>query len=610
MADWVVLELTPRSEGEDPDVIRRSIHSSLKNKDIEVFVPAAVTQVGDDRVVHYLVEGYVFVCFDPEVDYMRLEGSRFVQSVLSSGGGPQRSFSTVGDADIERMRAQIAKQVDQGIGVGDTVMISSGAYRHIEATVIEEILETQTVQVHVKLRSKETIVTLPRSFLTVVQRTPLSALFSRLTALRAWIRMVQPVLTWKRKNAPPLKNRLNRMKRFDKWLRKAQYLQAFVGFYHGSIDRGPRLLRQQLAKAEQLSAWEERARLLRAFVGFHYREMSLGQLADRLVELYWFDDVLERLKALEGAIEKLGHRVARRRKSGGGKVVQNILVDGHNLAFRCLHAPGMSGLTDEQGRPTGMILGFLRSLGALKKRFAEARIYVAWDGSSQRRKKLFADYKGNRPSATENQERTVSNGHSFNQVEFLRELLPCFGVWQVFNPVEEADDVIAVLVQGPLKTQHNLIFSTDKDLLALVTETTSALVPKVGTRKEILYDPAGVTKSFGVPPDKLHQLRAFCGDTSDNIPGVPRVPKKVLRSLVQQHGSVQGVYGSGLTGISKGQYERLRTAEPQVRLNLRLMTFANVEVTTTDPDVDVEGAAAKLHGVGINSTPILKPFGG
>ena len=552
MAEWVVLELTPRSEGEDPDVIRRSIHSTLKDKTTEVFIPAAVTQVGDDRVVHYLVEGYVFVRHDPKVNYTRLEGSRFVQSVLSSGGGAKRAFSTVGDKDIERMRAQIAKQVDQGIGVGDTVMISSGAYRHIEATVIEEILETQTVQVHVKLRSKETIVTLPRSFLTVVQRTPLSSLFSRLTALRAWIRMAQPVLTWRRKNPPPLKNRFNRLKRFDKWLCKAQHLRAFVGFCHGSLDLGPQLLRQQLAKAEQFSAWDDRARHLRAFVRFHYREMALGQLADRLVELYWLDDVLERLKNLEGAIEKLAHRVARRRKSGGGKVVQNILVDGHNLAFRCLHAPGISGLTDEHGRPTGMILGFLRSLGALKKRFAEARIYVAWDGSSQRRKKLFADYKANRPSATETHERTVSDGHSFNQVSFLRELIPLFGVWQVINPEEEADDVIAVLAEGPFKAQHNLIFSTDKDLLALVTETTSVLVPKVGTRKEILYDPASVTKSFGVPPDKLHQLRAFCGDPSDNIPGVPRVPKKVLRSLVQQHGSVQGVYGSGLTGISKG----------------------------------------------------------
>jgi len=604
VSDWVVLELTPRSEGEDPDLIRRSIRNTLKRKDIEVFVPAAVTQVGDDRVVHYLVEGYVFVRHESSVDYLRLEGSRFVQTVLSTGVR-RKALSTVRDVDINRMRAQIAKQVDQGIGVGDTVMISSGAYRHIEATVIEEILETQTVQVHVKLRSKETIVTLPRSFLQVVKRTPLSTLFSRLTALRAWTRMVQPILTWTRKNPPPLKRRFNRLNRFEKWVTKAHHLRAFVGFYHGSLGRGPQVLRQQLAKTEQLSVWDERAKHLRAFVLFHYRDMQLDVLGDKLVELYWFDDVLERMKILEGDIERLGHRVARRRKSGGGNVVQNILVDGHNLAFRCLYAPGMATLADEQGRPTGMILGFLRSLGALKKRFAEARLYVSWDGSSQRRKTLYGEYKANRTSAS------ASHGvEGFDQVGFLREILPKFGCWQVYNPEEEADDVIAVLARGPLKTQHNLIFSTDKDMLALVTSTTSVLTPKVGTRKEILHDPTSVAKLFGVPPEQLQQLRAFCGDPSDNIPGVPRVPKKVLRSLVQQHGSVQGVYGSGLTGLSKGQYERLRTAEPQVRLNLRLMAFANVEVLTVDPDPDVEGAAAKLHGVGINPTPILKPFGG
>lgn len=602
MAKWVVLELTPRSEGEDPDLIRRSVCSTLRNHDIEVFVPAAVTQVGDDRVIHYLVEGYIFVRYDPKVNYFRLEGSRFVQSILTTS---DRALATVNDKDIDQMRAQIEKEIDQGIGVGDTVMISSGAYRHIEAKVIEEILETQTVQVYVKLRSKQSIVTLPRSFLQVVERTPLSGLFSRLTTLRAWTRVVYPVFTWRRRGLSSLKSKLKRLYRFESWLERAKHLRAFTGFYHGSIGRGPSIARQRLARAVRFADWYERSRRLRAFVLFYHQEMQLGQLSDKLVELYWFEDVLDRLRILEVDIEKLGHRVARRRKRGGGKVVQNILVDGHNLAFRCLYAPGIADLKDEQGRPTGMILGFLRSLGALRKRFVEARIYVTWDGSSQRRKALFADYKANRPSAS------ASHGvNGFDQVGFLREILPCFGVWQSLNPVEEADDVIAVLVQGLLKDQHNLIFSTDKDLLALVTDTTSVLIPKIGTRKEILHSPSSVTKAFGVPPNKLQQLRAFCGDPSDNIPGVPRVPKKVLRSLVQQHGSVQGVYGSGLTGISKGQYERLRVAEPQVRLNLRLMAFVNVEVSTTDPDVDVEGAAAKLHGVGINPTPILKPFVG
>ena len=63
--------------------------------------------------------------------------------------------------------------------------------------------------------------------------------------------------------------------------------------------------------------------------------------------------------------------------------------------------------------------------------------------------------------------------------------------------------------------------------------------------------------------------------------------------------------------MSEGQYERLRLSEPQVKLNLRLMSFVTVPVEKTDPDVDVEGAAKRLQqDVGINPAPILKQFEG
>jgi 5'-3' exonuclease len=106
------------------------------------------------------------------------------------------------------------------------------------------------------------------------------------------------------------------------------------------------------------------------------------------------------------------------------------------------------------------------------------------------------------------------------------------------------------------------------------------------------------------------QLRAFYGDPSDNIPGVPRVPKKVLRSLVQAHGSVEAVYRSGLTGLTKGQYERLRSAEPQVRINVELMTLVDVGVTSVPPDVDPDNVAARLRELDIEPTSLLDIFFG
>jgi DNA polymerase-1 len=204
----------------------------------------------------------------------------------------------------------------------------------------------------------------------------------------------------------------------------------------------------------------------------------------------------------------------------------------------------------------------------------------------------------------------VPSGIRFDPIRILKDILPLFGIHQAWNPEEEADDVIATLTRKEFSRQNNVVFSTDKDLLQLVNGNTSLLVPAVGSRNEILFDSATVVKTIGVPSEKMVQLRAFYGDPSDNIPGVPRVPKKVLRSLVQAHGSVEAVYRSGLTGLTKGQYERLRSAEPQVRINVELMTLVDVGVTSVPPDVDPDNVAARLRELDIEPTSLLDIFFG
>jgi 5'-3' exonuclease/transcription antitermination factor NusG len=593
--DWVVLELSPRSEGEDPDILSRGIRNSLKIRDAEVFVPATVTQVGEDRAVHYLVEGYVFVRYTGNpTPFFRSEGTRYVQSVLRDGEG---RLSLVANSEILGMREKLYREVDQGIGIGDRVLICSGPYQNIEATVIEDIPEQGKVQVYVKLRSKQTILTLPRPFLQVVERTPLSAYFSRLTALRGWTRQVRLIFKWPADRDKVVRCGWETLELLDNWDDFSSKRIAFIKSFHR--DTRMALLRDKLGKLSQLDEWVRRSSSRFVFVRACWRndlDRCARTVQDKLVELCWFDDVLDRINSLQKEVEVLAHRVAKRRKGGGVKVIQNILVDGHNLAHRCFHAPGISELRDEQGRPTGAILGFLRSLCALRKRCPEARVYVAWDGSSKRRKAIYGEYKANRKPPLEG---------FVAQVDYLRAILPFCGVWQADSPDEEADDILAALVRGQLRDQHNLLFSTDRDLLSLVTETTSMLLPGAGSRKDVVHGPASIKKSFGVAPSTILDFRAFCGDTSDNLPGVPRVPKKVLCSLVKAYGSIDGVYGSGLAGVSKGQYERLRTAEPQVRLNRELMSLINVEVFVRGPSADAEKAAQRLREVNIDPTPLL-----
>src|SRR4051812_13044555 len=97
---WVVLELGSKADGEEPDLVKAAIRHTIKGA--EVFIPASVTKMGDERVIQYLVEGYAFVRRDhPDAAYLRLEGSRYVQGVLRQTSGPNarssRVLAVVGD---------------------------------------------------------------------------------------------------------------------------------------------------------------------------------------------------------------------------------------------------------------------------------------------------------------------------------------------------------------------------------------------------------------------------------------------------------------------------------------------------------------------------------
>lgn len=614
MGEWIVLELNPRGEQEDPDLVRAAISHSLKQA--EIFVPAAVTQVGDDRVIHYLMDGYAFVKIDGRqpTDYFKLEGSKYVQTVLVRPGAGSRSkrLSLIQDQAILRMQDQIKQLIDQGIGVGDIVRITSGPYRNMRATVVEEIAEEGMVQVYVKLRSKQSLMTLPRSFLVVVERAPLSAVSNRLNVLRDWAFMAKPILGW---DASPdsLFGAYDRYEKVENWNKKGFQLYEFLSFDR-AFEAPFTLLRNKADQLLQYTDWSQRGSQLFTFLSAYHPAGPLSperyeNLQAKAMELLWVDDILERIRLLWDDVDNISRAVAHRQEGKG--MVQNVLVDGHNLAFRCFHAPGMSNLKDSHGRPTGVILGFLKGLGALKKRFPDAALHVVWDGSSRRRKQRFGDYKGNRDSSSATAMTfEAPSGIRFDPVRVLRELLPLFGIRQAWNPDEEADDVLASLVRGDLSSETNVIFSTDRDLLQLVTPTTSLLTPPAGSRNEILYDPGIVVKTMGVPPGKVLDLRSLYGDTSDNIPGVPRVPKKVLRSLIQAHGSVDSIFRSGLAGLTKGQYERLRSAEPQVRINVELMTLVDVSFTTASPDVDPDNVAQRLHELDIDPDSLLETFFG
>jgi 5'-3' exonuclease len=174
------------------------------------------------------------------------------------------------------------------------------------------------------------------------------------------------------------------------------------------------------------------------------------------------------------------------------------------------------------------------------------------------------------------------------------------GVTQYLNPDQEADDVMASLAEH-FKGQggHTVLYTNDRDLLQMVEDGKITVhKPKVGMSQEVLYDEEKVKGYFGVPPKLLVCYRSFDGDSSDNLSGVSRVPRKLIATLVEKYGSVQGVYGSlaseKLTEFQRGS---LLEGKGLVERNSVLMALdRNLDsVGEIQPAPNVE-AADKLLG--------------
>ncbi len=357
---------------------------------------------------------------------------------------------------------------------------------------------------------------------------------------------------------------------------------------------------------EKMQGWERTSRLLprwedgKKLYGLLqtiYNPPPSPTEDDRVIRWAYLQTVAERLDALHQAVGNIEQAI---RAGGKAGMLQNLIVDGTQLAIRCALTPGLGELKDSKGRPTGAIVGFCQSLASLKKRYPAATIYVTWDGSNQRRRKMFAGYKASRsdrsPMAT-------------FEVQFLKSHLPKKGVSQTFNPEEEADDVIATLVRSRLKGQANAFLSTDRDLLQLVTETDQQLVPAVGAGKEKLYTVESIVAEYGVGPERIIQVRALVGDTSDDIPGADGIGLKTASKLVKLYGTVDRLFASNFAGLTPKQYGALRAAERQIKLNLELMKLQeDLVLTFVGPDPDQIAASERLREADIKPDSLLAAF--
>jgi DNA polymerase-1 len=264
-------------------------------------------------------------------------------------------------------------------------------------------------------------------------------------------------------------------------------------------------------------------------------------------------------------------------------------VDGFGLAFRSFFA--FNNLTTKTGVPSGCVYGFMCSMRSLKKKYPAFHFTVAWDNEAVRKKEAFPEYKALRPK------------HSISEhIADLKRMLSAMDVTQAEAPFEEADDVIASLARKYSSEGTVYIYSSDKDLLQLVTDGKIIMIrPRNGGLPDRFYDEEAVKKEFGVGPQDLACFLAFRGDSVDNIPGVPRVPSKIIASLVNQYKSPEAIYESGsINSLTDFQRSSFLSHREQSKINYgitRLREDIGCEMTEGAPNGEMVGEVLSKYEI-------------
>ena len=210
-----------------------------------------------------------------------------------------------------------------------------------------------------------------------------------------------------------------------------------------------------------------------------------------------------------------------------------MLIDGPSLVYRGYFA--LPPLTMSDGTLVNAVFGFLqivlRGMQDVKPDYA----IVSFDvGKPQFRFDAFPDYKKGRPSMPDDLR---------GQFPIVREIAAMMNIPVRELEGYEADDVIGTLTKkATAQGVDTMIVSGDLDGLQLVDEHVRLLTTRMGVAATVIYDEAKVMDRYGLRPDQMLDYKALKGDTSDNIPGVPGVGEKTAISLLQQFGTLDGIY--------------------------------------------------------------------
>lgn len=200
----------------------------------------------------------------------------------------------------------------------------------------------------------------------------------------------------------------------------------------------------------------------------------------------------------------------------------------------------MGALSTSDGTPTGGVYGFAAIAMELVKKLSPDKVVVAWDKaktSVSKRVAIYPEYKAGRKKPPED---------FFAQIPLLRELVEALGWSFIELDGYEADDIIGSFGKkvDEAGDWEMFIISSDLDMLQVVDENVKMCRLMKGFSELEEIDVKAVEEKYGIKKDQFLDLKALKGDTSDNIPGVPGIGEKGAVKLLNEYGSLDGIYNS------------------------------------------------------------------
>ena len=238
------------------------------------------------------------------------------------------------------------------------------------------------------------------------------------------------------------------------------------------------------------------------------------------------------------------------------------LVDGSGFIFRAYYA--LPPLTRKDGTPINAVMGYCNMIWRLIAETKTDSLAVIFDTASKTfRNEIYKEYKANRSEAPED---------LVPQFSLIREATKAFNIPYIELAGYEADDIIATYASQASSEGWKVdIISSDKDLMQLVNDNVKMIDPM----KMITIDKEQVFKKFGVYPDRVIDVQALAGDSTDNIPGVPGIGIKTAAELINHYGDLESLLTRAHEIKQPKRKENLVNFADLARISMKLVTLSD-----------------------------------